>query len=232
MAISGCKGTAVSVTVDATGAYTAAATLSNISLTGNSGTWGSALYVGPAAAASLQAVTVSGNTAAEGVMYAAARSSLALTGCTVSGNTASALVFAGSSLTVTNSSFFNNAAVRVLEAPSASALRNRSSGGALRLLCYAWGPGGYDSLTTITNSSFLSNRGLHGGAVYAGEGTTLQLRSVSFRNNSGYNGGAVFTDRDACLQSMANTSFTLNTARERCVVGRSQGSQPEGLGLA
>lgn len=42
------------VGVDATGAYTAPAVLTNITLTSNRGSQGAALYVGPAAAVTLQ----------------------------------------------------------------------------------------------------------------------------------------------------------------------------------
>jgi predicted outer membrane repeat protein len=85
----------------------------------------------------------------------------------------------------------------------------------LRLLCFEVGPGGYDSVVEISNSRFSGNRGLNGGAVYAGEGTTLRLQAVVFSNNSGFDGGAVFADRDACVEVMTNTTFSSNVAKER-----------------
>lgn len=54
LAISGCNGRAVDVDVDATGTYTSPAVLTNITINANNGTQGAALYVGPAAAATLQ----------------------------------------------------------------------------------------------------------------------------------------------------------------------------------
>jgi predicted outer membrane repeat protein len=227
LAISGCNGSAINVQVDATGAFTDPAILTNITISGNSGTQGSALYVGPTASATLQSVTISGNRGPEGVVFAAARSGLGMTHCSINGNNGSAVVFAGSSLIVTGSNFTSNTATGSwkepptdLAAPPAAAAaaagaRRKSAGGALRLLCFEHGPGGYDSVIEISNSSFSGNRGLNGGAVYAGEGTTLRMQAVVFSNNSGLDGGAVFADRDACIEVMTNTSFTSNAAKER-----------------
>lgn len=228
LAISGCNGTAIDVQIDATGAFTDPAVLTNITLSGNNGTQGSALYVGPTASVTLQSVIISGNRGPEGVVFAAARSGLVMTNCSVYGNNGSAVVFAGSSLVVSGSNFSDNTAtgsltspLASLSAPSAAATaaatdaRRKSAGGALRLLCFEHGPGGYDSVIEISNSSFNGNRGLNGGAVYAGEGTTLRVQAVRFSNNSGFDGGAVFADRDACVEVMTNTSFMSNAAKER-----------------
>lgn len=216
--ISGCAGTAVDVRVDATGAYTSPARLTNVTLRRNRGVQGAALYVGPSAAATLQAVTIAGNTGPEGVVFAAQRSSLTLTNCSLTGNNGTAVVFAGSSLTVQGSSFTGNTATGSLgtvSAPAPAAARSSKSGGALRLLCFEPGPGGYDSVVVVSNSSFSSNRGVHGGALYAGRGTTLRLTGVVCANNSGYDGGALFVDRDACVEAMVNSSFTNNNATAR-----------------
>jgi hypothetical protein len=208
----------VDVRVDATGAYTSPARLTNVTLRRNKGVQGAALYVGPSAAATLQGVNIAGNTGPEGVVFAAQRSSLTLTNCSLSANNGTAVVFAGSSLTVQGSNFTGNTATGSLSTPSAPALaaaRSSKSGGALRLLCFEPGPGGYDSVAVVSNSSFNTNRGVHGGALYAGRGTTLRLTGVVCANNSGYDGGALFADRDACVEAMVNSSFTGNTATAR-----------------
>lgn len=224
--ISGCDGTAVDIQIDATGAYKDPAVLTNITLTQNTGFMGSAVYMGPSAAAKLQGVVISGNTAPQGVVFAAERAGLHLVNCSISGNNGSAVVFAGSSLKVVGSNFTNNTATGSFAAPSAAAAgeataaggaggvvaRQQNAGGALRLLCFETGPGGYDSVVTVTNSSFSGNRGVNGGAVYAGQGSTLRLAGVVFSNNSGVDGGALFADRDACVESMVNSTFKGNMA--------------------
>jgi hypothetical protein len=163
----------------------------------------------------LQGVGISGNTAPNGVVYAGARSSLTLTNCSITANNGSAVVFAGSSLTISGTNFTNNAAAAAVAAPEAVWERNGSAGGALRLLCYEPGPGGYDNVAVISNSSFRDNQGINGGALYAGPGTNVRLVSVSVSGNKAYAGGGMFADRDACLQSMVNTTFTSNAALER-----------------
>lgn len=204
--------------MDATGAYTSPARLTNVTLRRNRGVQGAALYVGPSAAATLQAVTIAGNTGPDGIVFAAQRSSLTLTNCSLSGNNGTAVVFAGSSLSVQGSSFTGNTAtgsLSTVSAPVPAAVRSSKSGGALRLLCFEPGPGGYDSVVAVSNSSFSSNRGVHGGALYVGRGTTLRLTGVACANNSGYDGGALFADRDACVEAMVNSSFTSNNATAR-----------------
>lgn len=229
LSISGCSESAVTVLTDATGAYTTPALLTNITLSGNKGAVGvggttdthkgSVVHVGPSAAAHLQGVDINSNSAGGslGVVYAAARSSLTLVNCSVSRNNGTAVVFAGSNLTISGSNFTDNAAVAAGSgAPASAAASTAKAGGALRLLCYEPGPGGYDSVTSISTTRFSGNRGVEGGAVYAGPGTTLRLLSVvAFDANSGYEGGAVFADRDSCLDQIFNTTFSLNTAQER-----------------
>lgn len=167
----------------------------------------------------VQGVTVSGNTAPQGVVYAAERSSLTLSGCSISANNGSAVVFAGSSLNISSSSFSNNTAAGAEATATAAAAggsdRTQDAGGALRLLCKQPGPGGYDTVAAISNSSFRGNRGVNGGAGYAGAGTTVRLVGVVFSGNRGYDGGGLFADRDACLASMVDTSFANNTATQR-----------------
>lgn len=163
----------------------------------------------------LQGVGISGNTAPNGAVYAGARSTLTLTNCSITANNGSAVVFAGSSLTVSGTNFTNNAAAAAVAAPAAAWERSASAGGALRLLCYELGPGGYDNVAVISSSSFKDNQGINGGALYAGPGTNVRLVSVVLSGNRAYDGGALFADRDACLQSMVNTTFTSNAATER-----------------
>jgi predicted outer membrane repeat protein len=216
MVIRGCNNTGVDVRVDATGAYTAPAVLTNITLTGNTGVQGAAMFIGPATSVVLQGVNIKANTAPQGVVYAAERSGLTLLNCSLSDNNGSAVVFAGSSLNITSSSFHNNTAAQTpVVAPSAHRSRNYSAGGALRLVCYERGPGGYDSVTVITNCSFHNNTGIRGGAIYAGAGTTLQLQAVDFLGNTALDGGAVFADRDSCLATHVNSSFLANSAQDR-----------------
>jgi len=207
----------VDIQVDATGAYVTPAVLSNVSITGNNGSLGAAISIGPTAAAKLQDVTISGNVAQMGNVFAAARSGLELINCTVSDNRGSAVVFAGSNLVVSGSRFTGNAAARSAPAPpAADSSQDENAGGALRLLCFERGPGGYDSVVKVSNTTFSNNRGINGGAVYAGAGTTLLISDVVFSKNGGYEGGGIFADRDACLESMTNVSFSLNSALERC----------------
>lgn len=216
MVIRGCNNSGVDVRVDATGAYTAPAVLSNITLTANIGMQGAAMFIGPAASVVLQGVNITANTAAQGVVYAAERSGLTMINCSLLDNNGSAVVFAGSALNISSTSFRNNTAAQTLVAtPGAHTSRNHSAGGALRLLCYELGPGGYDSVAFITNCSFHNNTGVRGGAVYAGAGTTLQLQSVEFVGNIARDGGAMFSDRDSCLAAHINSSFDANSAQER-----------------
>lgn len=218
MVITGCTSTAINIQVDATGAYTTPAVLSNVDITGNEGIKGSALFIGPAASATLQYVSIIGNVGPIGVVYAGERSSLTMVNCTLSDNIGSAVTFAGSKLDVVGTSFTDNSAVtKGATPPEPDQPRALDAGGALRLMCFETGPGGYDSVASIRNSTFTNNRGINGGAVYAGGGTTLSLQSVVFTNNRGFDGGGVFADRDACLQSMVNTTFRRNSAQERCV---------------
>lgn len=225
MVISGCNGTAVDIRVDATGAYTAPAVLANITLTGNNGSSGAALFIGPAAAAALQDVDVTANTATNGTMQAAERSNLSITNCSITRNTGTALVFAGSSLNITATKFTGNTALATVKAAAAAlaassssgpgAARSAAAGGALRLLCGQTGPGGYINVANVTSSTFSNNSGLLGGAVYCGAGSVLTLLASNVTANKAAEGGGVFADRDSCLESMINTTFVNNTAQSR-----------------
>lgn len=231
MAISGCNGTAVDIRVDATGAYTSPAALANITLTANNGSSGAALYIGPAAAAALQDVEVSSNTATNGTMHAAERSNLTMTSCTISRNTGAALVFAGGHLNITASNFTSNAALPTAAATAAAlattssssnpvdtSVRSAGAGGAVRLLCGQLGPGGYTNVANVTGSTFSNNSGLLGGAMYCGAGSVLTLVASNLIANWAADGGGVFADRDSCLSAMINTTFANNRAQSRCVV--------------
>jgi hypothetical protein len=152
----------------------------------------------------MQDVDISNNTASGGVIYAARRSNLTLTNCSISANNGSAVVFAGSRLSISGTDFTSNAAAATVVAPA-------------EFLDRRWvpGPGAYDTVAVISNSSFSDNMGMNGGAVYAGPGSTLRFVSVVFSGNKGYDGGGVFADRDACLSRMVNTTFTDNSALGR-----------------
>lgn len=221
LTISGCTRTALDIQLDATGAYHAPALLTNVTLSGNKGGIGSALYLGPSASVELQGVQIIQNTAEQGAVYAAARSSLSIINSTVSKNTGTAVVFAGSTLTVQDTIFTGNAAAsngttpQPPPGPAGARPPLQGAGGALRLLCFESGPGGYDSIISITNSTFSSNQGRHGGAVYAGAGTSIRLQSVTLTNNTALEGGAMLIDRDSCLADMNSTVFQNNTAIER-----------------
>ena len=120
---------------------------------------GSTLYIGPTAGASLQNVTILGNVATHGVVFADKMCSLALVNCTIAGNTGTAVTFAGSDLMVSGTNFTGNAASSSALAQPDPKDPSMLAAGALRLLCFKRGSSGYNSLSEINNSMFINNRG-------------------------------------------------------------------------
>jgi predicted outer membrane repeat protein len=78
---------AIKVEADATGAYAAPAVLTNLQLTGNKGSLGSALLVGPAVSVILQNVSVFNNAAQQGAIFADNSSNIVVNNSMLSGNT-------------------------------------------------------------------------------------------------------------------------------------------------
>jgi predicted outer membrane repeat protein len=201
--ISGCNGSAVRITVDATGAYTAPAVLRNVHIIGNSGSRGVAVSLGAYAAIVVESSTITGNTATESVVYAEAGSTLGLFNTTVSGNNGTGIAFEGSSLTVLDSVLLDNTGI---------------NGSAISIACPSVGGDidGCNSQTRINDTRFEGNRATGvGGAVYMRDSTFAALHNVTFVRNSAREGGALAADRDACLFNMTLVIFENNRANDR-----------------
>lgn len=219
MVITGCNGTAVDIRVDATGAYTAPAVLANITLTGNNGSSGAALFLGPATAAALQDVDVTANTATNGTMQAAERSNLTITNCSITRNVGTALVFAGSSLTITATKFTSNAALTTVKATTAALATSNSSdpgavhaaaGGALRPFCGETGRGGN---TNVANVIAIGDNNCPEGLLLWGDRQDLQRSIFSGHHATSNVGGAMrLLCNSGCEVTVVNSTITNNTA--------------------
>jgi predicted outer membrane repeat protein len=201
--ISGCNGSAVRITVDATGAYAAPAVLRNVHITGNNGSRGAAVSLGPYASVVIESSTITGNEATDSVIYAEAGSALELINTTVSGNNGAGVAFEGSSITVLDSVLVNNTG---------------TNGSAISIACPSVGGDidGCNSQTRINNTRFEGNRATGvGGAVYMRDSTFAALHNVTFVRNSAREGGALAADRDACLFNMTLVTFENNRANDR-----------------
>lgn len=204
--ISGCNGSAISIKVDATGAYTKPAVLRNITLSGNNGTQGAAVHMAKATSAVMEGCMLDGNTATDSIVFADKGASLSIVNSTITRNNGTAVAFAGTQLLVQDASFAHNAAPH----------GRGSNGGALRLTYDEAGPQGGNSQSRIVNTTFTNNTAaLLGGAMFMGPRTAAELVHCSFTANSANEGGAVLADRDACVASMSHVVFRGNAAERR-----------------
>jgi predicted outer membrane repeat protein len=201
--ITGCNGSAVNITVDATGAYTTPAVLRNVHITGNNGSRGVAVSMGNYTSVVIESSTITGNKATASMIYAEEGSTLELINTTVSGNNGTGVAFKGSSLTVLTSVLVNNTGF---------------NGSAISIACPSLGGDidGCNSQTRINNTRFEGNRATGvGGAVYMRDSTFAALHNVTFVRNSAREGGALAADRDACLYNMTIVTFENNRANDR-----------------
>jgi predicted outer membrane repeat protein len=201
--ISGCNGSAINITIDATGAYTTPAVLRNVHITGNRGQKGAAISLGPYTSVIIESSSITGNNATGSVISADAGSILQLINTTVSGNNGTGVMFTGSNLTILDSSLSGNSAV---------------NGSAVSIGCpvVQGDIDGCQSQTVIKNTKFEGNRAKgSGGALYMQGTTFAALYNVTFANNSAIGGGAVVADRDACLFNFTRVTFVGNRANDR-----------------
>jgi predicted outer membrane repeat protein len=200
--ISGCNGTAINITIDATGAYTTPAVLRNVHITGNSGKHGAAVSLGLYTSVVIESSSITGNNATGSVIAAHAGSVLQLVNTSVSQNNGTGVLFTGSSLTVLDSTLSNNSAV---------------NGSAISIACPAGSDvDGCNSQSSINNTKFEGNKAKgFGGAIYMRDNTFAALQNLTFARNSAREGGAVVADRDACLFNMTRVTFVGNRANDR-----------------
>eukprot|EP00882_Tetradesmus_deserticola_P017145 GHRQ01018348.1.p1 GENE.GHRQ01018348.1~~GHRQ01018348.1.p1 ORF type:complete len:210 (-),score=47.31 GHRQ01018348.1:272-901(-) len=191
--------------MDATGAFTTPAVLRNVHITGNNGSIGAAVRLGPYTSVVIESSSITGNTATSSVIYAGAGAVLRLINNTISGNNGTGVAFTGSRLSVCGSTLAGNTAV---------------NGSAISIACPAtrMDVGACRSQIYINDTWLEGNRATgYGGAVYMRDGTYAALHNVTFERNSAREGGAVVADRDACLFNMTLVTFQHNKASDRCV---------------
>jgi hypothetical protein len=241
--VRGCNGTAVDVTFPGTAASTpdklagkAGVKLRNLAFVANNGI---ALLIGQNVTTNMRRCVFRNNTAPGNVVRANRGSRLEVEECSFIANAGTALVFNGSNLTISNSSFVNNSAsipalrARMLEVQSSRAGRESTSqvaemaaleatsdslglaadAGALRI------PQDKErqvqsSSVRVTSTSFSGNVGGAGGAVFLGSNSGAFFEDCTFTGNAAkwLGGGAIFTFRDACLH-VSNSRFLHNTAQ-------------------
>lgn len=249
--VRGCKGIAVNVTVPSTAVSTtdnnapsgkASVRLRNITFVANNGVAGVALRVGQNASTRLDGCVFQHNKASESVLQADSGTTLKVFDCNFASNSGTALVFNGSNLNVSNSSFVNNGAsssalwARVMRLQMRRVKNNSTSqvddmaavdaaerddlglaadAGAIRVAQDPYRQRQDGASVLVTNTSFIGNVGGAGGAVFLGAHAMASIKNCTFEKNAANwrGGGAIFASRDACLSILDNSTFLRNTAQ-------------------
>ncbi|MCK9150762.1 beta strand repeat-containing protein [Methanobacterium alcaliphilum] len=140
--------------------------------------------------------------ASGGAIYA--NGVLTITGSKFTSNTGSSdggAIYSNNGLIITNSSFTSNTA----------SMNNNGAGGAI---CQGDSTTNIGMNLVITNCTFTSNQGQHGGAIWTNAGTSANsatITNTSFTSNVGIYGGAI---RNWGILTISKSNFTSNSATQ------------------